>query len=74
MRKHKNRKFIRKSCFTLFELLISVGLLVVLSVVLLRTLVLTSDYWIKTDEQAQLQADAKMPTANIEINNLFIVL
>lgn len=59
MRKHKNRKFIRKSCFTLFELLISVGLLVVLSVVLLRTLVLTSDYWIKTDEQAQLQADAK---------------
>ena len=59
MRKHKNRKFTRKSCFTLFELLISVGLLVVLSVVLLRTLVLTSDYWIKTDEQAQLQADAK---------------
>ena len=59
MRKHKNRKFIRKSCFTLFELLISVGLLVVLSVVLLRTLVLTSDYWIKTDEQAQMQADAK---------------
>ena len=59
MRKHKNRKFIRKSCFTLFELLISVGLLVVLSVVLLRTLVLTSDYWIKTDEQAQLQSDAK---------------
>ena len=59
MRKHKNRKFIRKSCFTLFELLISVALLVVLSVVLLRTLVLTSDYWIKTDEQAQLQSDAK---------------
>lgn len=59
MKKHGHRTFIRKSCFTLFELLISVGLLVVLSVVLLRTLVLTSDYWHKTDEQSQLQADAK---------------
>lgn len=59
MKIHSNRTFIRKSCFTLFELLISIGLLVVLSVVLLRTLILTSDYWIKTDEQAQLQADAK---------------
>ena len=59
MKKSSANKFIRKSCFTLFELLISVGLLVVLSVVLLRTLMLTSDYWSKTDEQNQLQADAK---------------
>ena len=57
--KYCNRRFIRKNCFTLFELLISVGLLVILSVVLLRTLALTGDYWHKTDEQAQLQADAK---------------
>ena len=46
--------------FTLFELLISIGLLVVLAVVLLRTLFLTANYWNKTDERAQLQADAKI--------------
>ena len=59
MKKFNNKTFIRKNCFTLFELLISVGLLVILSVVLLRTLVLTGDYWHKTDEQTQLQSDAK---------------
>ena len=59
MKKSAYGTAVRKNCFTLFELLISVGLLVILSVVLLRTLVLTGDYWHKTDTQAQLQSDAK---------------
>ena len=49
----------KSNFFTMFELLISVGLLVILSVVLLRTFALTADYWRKSDEQSSLQADAK---------------
>ena len=60
MKNCTHKTFIRKNCFTLFELLISVALLVIVSVVLLRTLALTGDYWHKTDEQTQLQSDAKI--------------
>lgn len=55
----------KKQFFTLFELLISVGLLVILSVVLLRTFVLTADYWTASDEQARVYADAKVALAVI---------
>ena len=50
----------KKKNFTLFELLISVGLLVVLSVVLLRTMVLTADYWHHSNEQSNLYLDSKV--------------
>lgn len=50
---------VRQSGFTLFEILISVALLSVLSVVLLRVFVLTADFWTAGDEQARLYADAK---------------
>ena len=49
----------RRLGFTLFEILIAVALLVVLSVVLLRVFVLTADFWTAGDEQARLYADAK---------------
>jgi type II secretory pathway pseudopilin PulG len=49
----------KKQHFTLFELLISVGLLVILTVVILRTLLLTTDFWSSSEEQARLYADAK---------------
>ena len=49
----------RRHDFTLFELLISIALLVVLSVVLLRIFVLTGDFWSAGEEQARLYADAK---------------
>ena len=62
----------RKNNFTLFELLISVGLLVILAVVLLRTLVLTSDYWKYSAEQSEVYGDAKMIMAqlNSDISNM----
>ena len=50
---------IRRLGFTLFEILIAVALLVVLSVVLLRVFVLIADFWTAGDEQARLYADAK---------------
>lgn len=58
--------------FTLFELLISVGLLVILAVVLLRTLVLTTDYWKYSAEQSEVYNDAKMIMAqlNSDISNM----
>ncbi len=49
----------KKQHFTLFELLISVGLLVILTVVVLRTFLLTSDFWSSSEEQARLYSDAK---------------
>lgn len=49
----------QRHVFTLFELLISIGLLVILSVALLRVFVLTGDFWSAGDEQARLYADAK---------------
>ncbi len=59
--------------FTLFELLISIGLLVILSVVLLRTLLLTGDFWSAGDEQARLYADAKTALSIIseDLDNIF---
>ena len=62
----------RKKFFTLFELLISVGLLVILSVVLLRTLVLTADYWKFSAEQSTVYIDAKiiMSSLNEDISNM----
>lgn len=62
----------RKSNFTLFELLIAVGLLVILAVVLLRTLVLTTDYWKYSAEQSDIYNDAKMIMAqlNSDISNM----
>ena len=52
-------KMIKKN-FTLFELLISIALLVVLSVVLLRTMVLTADFWHYSNEQTNLYLDSKI--------------
>ena len=49
-----------KKNFTLFELLISIALLVVLSVVLLRTMVLTADFWHYSNEQTNLYLDSKI--------------
>lgn len=62
----------KKSNFTLFELLIAVGLLVILAVVLLRTLVLTTDYWKYSAEQSEVYNDAKMIMAqlNSDISNM----
>ena len=62
----------KRKNFTLFELLISVGLLVVLSVVLMRTLVLTTDYWQHTAEQSEMYIDAKiiMSQLNSDISNM----
>ena len=50
----------QKKNFTLFELLISIALLVVLSVVLLRTMVLTADFWHYSNEQTNLYLDSKI--------------
>ena len=66
-----NMKLRRKN-FTLFELLISVGLLVILAVVLLRTLLLTADYWTFSAEQSETYIDAKIVMAqlNEDISNM----
>lgn len=63
---------IRKNFFTMFELLISVGLLVILSVVLLRTFQLTADYWKFSAEQSDTYIDAKiiMTRLNDDISNM----
>ena len=63
---------IKRKNFTLFELMISVGLLVILSVVLMRTLVLTSDYWHHSAEQSEMYIDAKiiMSQLNSDISNM----
>lgn len=53
----------RRSAFTLFEILIAIALLVVLSGVLLRVFVLVGDYWTVSEEQARLYADAKTALA-----------
>ena len=54
---------VRRSAFTLFEILIAIALLVVLSGVLLRVFVLIGDYWTTSEEQARLYADAKTALA-----------
>ena len=56
----------------MFELLISVGLLVILSVVLLRTFQLTADYWKFSAEQSDTYIDAKiiMTRLNDDISNM----
>ena len=56
----------------MFELLISVGLLVILSVVLLRTFQLTADYWKFSAEQSDVYIDAKiiMSQLNDDISNM----
>lgn len=58
--------------FTLFEMLISIGLLVVLSVVLLRTFALVSDFWRTTNNQTLSYADANVTLSNIseELSNI----
>ena len=62
----------KKNNFTLFELLISVGLLVILAVVLLRTFMLTADYWKFSAEQSETYIDAKIVMAqlNEDISNM----
>lgn len=73
MKNNRTTLCLKKSnFFTMFELLISVGLLVILSVVLLRTFALTADYWRKSDEQSSLQADAKtvFNMLSSELNNI----
>ena len=64
-------KKIRKN-FTLFEMLISVGLLVILAVVLLRTLALTADYWKYSADQSEIYLNAKivMGMLNDDISNM----
>lgn len=61
----------RKNLFTMFELIISVGLLVIISVVLLKTFVLTSDFWKYSADQSQTFIDAKivMNMLNEDISN-----
>lgn len=49
-----------KKHFTLFELLISIGLLVVVAVVLVQMLALTSDYWHHSNEQGDVYMDNKV--------------
>lgn len=62
----------KKNNFTLFELLISIGLLVILAVVLLRTMALTTDYWQFSAEQSETYIDAKiiMSQLNEDISNM----
>lgn len=61
----------RKNLFTMFELIISVGLLVVVMVVLLQTFLLTSDFWKYSADQSQTFIDAKiiMNLLNEDISN-----
>lgn len=59
----ERKTFMRRSAFTLFEILIAIALLVVLSGVLLRVFVLVGDYWTTSEEQARLYADAKTALA-----------
>ena len=63
---------IKKKNFTLFELLISVGLLVILSVVLLRTFALTSDYWQYSKDQSEMYIDNKVVLSMLgdELSNI----
>ena len=61
----------RKNLFTMFELIISVGLLVVVSIILMKTFILTSDFWKYSADQSQTFADAKivMNMLNEDISN-----
>lgn len=52
-------KMVRKN-FTLFEMLISTALLIMLTVVLLRMFVLTGDYWHYTEGQNDIYVDSKI--------------
>ena len=49
-----------KKNFTLFELLISIALLVVVAVVLVRMLALTGDYWHHSNEQSDVYVNNKV--------------
>ena len=61
----------RKNLFTMFELIISVGLLVIISVILMKTFILTSDFWKYSADQSQTFIDAKivMNMLNEDISN-----
>ena len=61
----------RKNLFTMFELIISVGLLVIISIILMKTFILTSDFWKYSADQSQTFADAKivMNMLNEDISN-----
>ena len=50
----------RKKHFTLMELLISLSLLVVISVVVLRMLTMTGEYWHYSHEQSDVYLDGKV--------------
>jgi len=64
-------KMIRKN-FTLFEILISTALLIILTVVLLRMFVLTGDYWHYTEGQNDIYLDNKIlfNLMNDELSNI----